>query len=98
MNQDEVCAHCGYPCYLDHCEKHHIYKRSTHPHLKHDKRNLITLCPLCHRLTETDNSFLWWLQQKYGFLGDSETNGGGENDTTGGIGREEQDCGGAGTA
>ncbi len=86
LDQSEECEHCGRPCYLDGgCHKHHLFKRSTHPHLKHDKRNLITLCPLCHNLTENDNSFLWWLADKHGrargLLGDREADGGRGHDT-----------------
>jgi len=43
-DQTKQCCWCGFPCYLGACEEHHLYRRSTHPNLKRDKQNIITLC------------------------------------------------------
>lgn len=59
-----MCSYCGNQ---PGTEQHHLLKRSTHPELKDDPKNLVRLCHVCHRRTEEDAGFLKALQEIYYF-------------------------------
>lgn len=59
-----LCAYCGHNTATD---QHHLMKRSTHPELINDPKNLVGLCGICHHRTKTDAAFLKALQEIFYF-------------------------------
>ena len=46
-----TCARCGNPGE----EVHHVLPRESHPHLRYDWSNLMTLCVQCHKETHRNH-------------------------------------------
>lgn len=60
-------------------ERHHLFKRGSHPELIKDVKNLIWLCNECHQKTELDRKFLVLLQEYVKSYNNSNNNGQIEN-------------------
>lgn len=60
--REGTCQWCG--VYAS-THRHHLHKRSTHPELREDERNIAELCPACHGRAHNDRDFLKKLQEVF---------------------------------
>lgn len=80
----DQCEFCGRWCEVDEWTVHHLFKRSTHPHLIADPKNLMVLCPSCHWRATYKREFELLLQKMfYGKTKASLAHGAGRGDVKG---------------
>lgn len=63
MDDCKTCWWCGETSYTTQIDGHHVFKRSTHPHLIEEHRNIMPLCRECHMRTENNNEFYKKIQK-----------------------------------
>lgn len=59
------CEFCGVDCEPGTWVVHHLYQRSTHPHLVEEKDNLIVLCGMCHLRVHDSRDLELHLRETY---------------------------------
>ena len=63
ITYEPIKGRCEYCNCRQAVDPHHLYKRSTHPHMITDPKNIAFLCRICHNLTEQSQWFLLRLQR-----------------------------------
>lgn len=61
----ENCEYCGVECDSGVWSVHHLYRRSTHPHMINDPNNLMILCPSCHQYATDKKGFEDYLKDHF---------------------------------
>lgn len=58
MGEGDKCFYCGITRYAaGSLERHHVYRRSTHPEFKEDHEKIMLLCRQCHERATADHKF-----------------------------------------
>lgn len=56
-HEEKECFYCGKTFWIQGLDQHHVYRRSTHPELKDDPKNIMWLCRQHHDKATLEKEF-----------------------------------------